>query len=56
VLDPFAGAGTTGLAAQQLGRRSVLIELNADYARIIEARVGRQGVLDFTATNVEDAS
>ena len=48
-LDPFAGAGTTLLAAQRLGRRAVGIELNPDYARIIEARVGRQGVLDFAA-------
>lgn len=31
VLDPFAGSGTTGLVAQRLSRRAVLIELNADY-------------------------
>ncbi|HMM78912.1 MAG TPA: site-specific DNA-methyltransferase [Pyrinomonadaceae bacterium] len=31
VLDPFGGSGTTGLAATQLGRRSVLIELNSQY-------------------------
>lgn len=28
VLDPFAGAGTTGVVAQRLGRSAVLIELN----------------------------
>jgi adenine-specific DNA methylase len=39
VLDPFGGAGTTGVVAQQLGRRSVLIELNPDYADIIRQRV-----------------
>jgi DNA modification methylase len=32
VLDPFAGTGTVGLVAQRLGRRAVLIELNAEYA------------------------
>jgi DNA modification methylase len=31
VLDPFAGSGTTGLVAQRLSRRAVLIDLNGDY-------------------------
>jgi DNA modification methylase len=31
VLDPFAGSGTTGMVAQALGRRAVLIDLNGDY-------------------------
>ena len=31
VLDPFAGSGTTGLVAQSLSRRAILIDLNADY-------------------------
>ena len=31
VLDPFAGSGTTGMVAQSLSRRAVLIDLNADY-------------------------
>jgi DNA modification methylase len=31
VLDPFAGSGTTGLVAQHLGRRAVLIDLSGDY-------------------------
>jgi len=31
VLDPFAGSGTTGLVAQSLSRRAVLIDLNGDY-------------------------
>jgi DNA modification methylase len=32
VLDPFAGAGTTGLVADRLQRHALLIELNPDYA------------------------
>jgi hypothetical protein len=31
VLDPFAGSGTTGMVAQALGRRTVLIDLNGEY-------------------------
>lgn len=39
ILDPFLGAGTTGLAAKQLGRKCVGIELNPDYARLARERV-----------------
>lgn len=40
VLDPFGGAGTTGLVAQRLGRNWTLIELNPVYAAMAEARIG----------------
>lgn len=39
VLDPFFGAGTTGLAAQQLGRAYVGCELNPDYAKMAQERI-----------------
>lgn len=39
VLDPFGGAGTTGLVAMQEGRRSILCELNPDYAVLARARL-----------------
>tara|TARA_R100000808_G_scaffold18894_1_gene41267 strand:- start:1383 stop:2474 length:1092 start_codon:yes stop_codon:yes gene_type:complete len=39
VLDMFAGAGTTGLVADRLGRDAVLIELNPEYVKIIEDRI-----------------
>lgn len=39
VLDPFAGSGTTGEVAQQLGRAAILIELNPRYSEIIRKRV-----------------
>jgi DNA modification methylase len=39
VLDPFAGAGTTLLAANQLGRHGIGIELNSEYCRIAERRL-----------------
>ena len=39
VLDPFGGAGTTGLVSDRLGRDAVLIELNKDYAKIADDRL-----------------
>ena len=39
VLDPFGGAGTTGLVAMQEGRRSILCELNPEYAALAQARL-----------------
>lgn len=40
VLDPFGGSGTTALVAEQLGRDSVLIELNPQYVEIARKRLG----------------
>lgn len=39
VLDPFGGAGTTGLAARNTMRRAHLIELNPEYAEIAANRL-----------------
>lgn len=39
VLDPFGGAGTTGLVAMQEGRKSILCELNPAYAEIANQRL-----------------
>jgi DNA modification methylase len=39
VLDPFGGAGTTGLVADRLKREAILIELNARYAQIARKRI-----------------
>lgn len=39
VLDPFGGAGTTGLVADRLGRDAILLELNPEYAAMAEARI-----------------
>jgi len=45
VLDPFGGAGTTGLVADRLGRNATLIELNPLYAGMSERRIYRDGPL-----------
>jgi len=39
VLDPFGGSGTVGLVADQLGRDSILIEINADYCAMARERI-----------------
>ena len=47
VLDPFSGSGTTGLVAQQNGRRYVGIDLSAEYLDLsLETRL-QQAALDF---------
>lgn len=38
--DPFAGSGTVLAVARELGRRAVGCELNRDYLKLIEKRVG----------------
>ena len=38
VVDPFAGSGTTMLAAEACGRASALIELSPSYCDVIVSR------------------
>ncbi len=40
VLDPFFGSGTTGVAAQLLQRAWVGIELNPEYVKLAQDRIG----------------
>ena len=39
VLDPFAGSGSTGIAAMQMGRRFLLCEQNDGYVRLAADRL-----------------
>jgi len=43
VLDPFGGAGTTGMVADRLGRNATLVELNPEYAEIMRRRLEGDG-------------
>ena len=46
VLDPFAGSGTTSLAAKHLGRNSIGYEINRSFAPIIRSKLC-EGQLSF---------
>jgi len=45
VLDPFAGSGTTAVAARNLGRHFIAYEINATYAAIFRERLETKSLL-----------
>lgn len=53
VLDPFVGSGTTAVAAEQLGRKGIGIEREAEYAEIARARVEHAKTEDDTNKQIQ---
>jgi DNA modification methylase len=49
ILDPFAGSGTTGIAATRRGFSVLLCEREAEYVQDIRSRFGSRRVLDLSA-------
>jgi DNA modification methylase len=49
VLDPFAGTGTTTLAASRLGRHSISVEVDAEYFKLLQRRIAAS-TTDFFST------
>lgn len=45
ILDPFAGSGTTLVAAKQMNRQYLGIEINPDYCKIAEQRLLQEQLL-----------
>ena len=43
VLDPYAGSGTTGVAAERLGRRWLLVDRNREAVEIMRVRLQAEG-------------
>lgn len=39
IVDPFAGSGTVGVVAKQLGCQATLFEISQDYCRLAEERI-----------------
>ena len=50
VLDFFAGSGTTGEAATDLGRRYILVDNNPEALAVMKSRLGRSAA-DYSVWN-----
>jgi DNA modification methylase len=51
VADPFAGSGTTGIAALALGRRCVLIDNNEKFCDVARTRIKKEANARERRTN-----
>ena len=53
ILDPFGGAGTTGLVADRLARNAILCELNPEYVKIARERIINDAPLFCQIKNIK---
>lgn len=56
VLDPFLGSGTTALAAGELGRRFLGVELHPDYLKMSRDRLVDAGFMEAESPEGEDVA
>ena len=57
VFDPFMGSGTTGVAARNLARDYIGIELNAEYIDLARDRIGKaENPTTYVAQDIPDES
>ena len=54
ILDPFGGAGTSGLVADRLGRDAILLELNEEYGLMSEKRIKDDAGMFADVTLISD--
>lgn len=54
VLDPFAGSGTTSLAAMKLGRNSISYEINNDFLPLIKEKLSTVDNPDHVVQFMQD--
>ncbi len=54
VLDPFAGSGTTLVAAKKLGRKFIGIDINKEYIEIAKKRISSTVVNYFIFNNINE--
>jgi len=45
VLDPFAGSGTTGMVAERLNRRAILMDLSEEYCQSMKRRLASEDAI-----------
>lgn len=44
ILDPFSGSGTTAVAAKELGRHYIGIEISPDYCAMAKERIAKTNI------------